>query len=162
MYKAWSLNILNALILMNLVALSSLTWYVQTDGQFDVTVPLLSVMKRYNYVYVAPLSEHRYAGEGLLQRLQIRVAELLPMPGCQTTWKYLYRTSEFENSDSNAETQNLLQPHEDQLEQMQHSLNPGSRINMCHVDCTSCKAVQSYFPCTIQIQQVFRGWKMRL
>ena len=83
MYKAWSLNILDALILMNLVALSSLTWYVQTDGQFDVTVPLLSVMKHYNYVYVVPLSEHRYAGEGLLQRLQIRVAELLPMPGCQ-------------------------------------------------------------------------------
>ena len=130
-YKTWSLDILDAVVLLNLGSLSSLTWYAQTDWQSAVTVPLLSVMSA---IFAGVLLLH-ICGRIVAERtrnynaseLQNFFNVIFQHPGDTqhgNTDTELQNLANTDNSDSDAETQNLLQPHGDQLEQMQPQSQP--------------------------------------
>ena len=141
-YKAWSLDILDAVVLLNLVVLSSLTWYVQTDWQSAVTVPLLSVMSA---IFAGVLLLHicarimaqrtRNYNASELQNFFYVIFQRLGVRQHGNTDTELQNLENVDNSDSDAETQNLLQPHGDQLEQMQPQSQPQPRGQTQGVPC---------------------------
>ena len=122
-YKTWSLDILDAVVLLNLGTLSSLTWYVQTDWQSAVTVPLLSVISA---IFAGVLLLHicarivaqrtRNYNASELQNFFHIIFQHLGVRQHGNTHNELQDLANTDNSDSDVETQNLLQPHGDQLE----------------------------------------------
>ena len=129
-YKTWSLDVLDAVVLMNLVTLSSLSWYVQTDWQSAVTVPLLSVLSA---IFAGVLLLHICARIVAQRTHNYNVSELQNLYNISQSWgdrqhgsthAELQNLANIDNSDSDSETRNLLQPHRAQLERLQPLSQP--------------------------------------
>ena len=134
-YKAWSLDILDAVVLLNLVVLSSLTWYVQTDWQSAVTVPLLSVISAIFagvlllHICARIMAQHtrNYNASELQNFFHIIFQHLGVRQHGNIHMVELQNLANADNLDSDVETHNLLEPHQDRFEQMQPQSQPQSQ-----------------------------------
>ena len=156
-YKTCSLDVLDAGILLNLGTLSSLTSYVQTDWQSAVTVPLLSVISAIFagvlllHICARIMAQHtRNYNATELQNFFHIIFHRLGVRQYGNTDTELQNLANADNSDSDVETHNLLQPHQDRFEQMQPQSQPQPRGQNqgvpCQLltfdrDCTSGEAV---------------------
>ena len=130
-YKTQSLDVLDAVIVLNLVTLSSFTSYVQTDWQSAVTIPHLSVISAIFagvlllHICARIMAQHtRNYNASELQNLFHIIFQHLGVRQHGHTHTELQNLANADNSDSDAETQRLLQPHGVQLEQMQPQSQP--------------------------------------
>ena len=123
--------VIDAVILLNLGTLSSLTWYARTDWQSAVTVPLLSVISAIFaivlllHICARIMAQHtrNYNASELQNFFQI-INKRLSDRQHGSTHTELQNMANADSSDSDTETQNLLQPHEAQHEQMQPRSQP--------------------------------------